>query len=561
MKKLLKSKIFWAIIVILVIILALYLRSVGKGKQVEYTIQEAKIGDIIQTVSATGKVKSASEIELNFKNAGKLAVLNIDTGQSVTAGQLLAQLKATDLAINVNKAKASLDEVKATLDKILAGSTSEDIAVSEAAVAKAETDLLNAQTDLTNTKATYSQALENERENVLVDADTALTKANISMQKVYDTLNYEGDANNFITSNSKLQLEVDNEYDKAVIKIDEAQLAYNLAKIDPQDDNIDQAITPTSAALSQVQETLDDLASLFDYVIITSVLTRSELDTLKTTINTERTTTNSSISTVQTAKQDLADARLDYQTKVEEAQNAVSVAQKSLAKAQADLDFKKAPARVEDVALYQARVKQSQAELQLAQDKYEDTILRAPINGVITEINFEIGEQTNLSQPAIKMLATENYEIEVDISESDIAKIEVGNKANITLDAFTDEQVFEGVVSKINPAQTEIQDVIYYRVTVSLQAQQPEGIVLYLGKIKPGMTANIEIQTAKKEKVLVIPLRAVKEKAGKRVVQVLENNQPREVEVVLGLRGDEGLVEVVSGLTEGMKVITFTKEK
>ncbi len=561
MKKLLKSKIFWAIIVILVIILALYLRSVGKGKQVEYTIQEAKIGDIIQTVSATGKVKSASEIELNFKNAGKLAVLNIDTGQSVTAGQLLAQLKATDLAINVNKAKASLDEVKATLDKILAGSTSEDIAVSEAAVAKAETDLLNAQTDLTNTKATYSQALENERENVLVDADTALTKANISMQKVYDTLNYEGDANNFITSNSKLQLEVDNEYDKAVIKIDEAQLAYNLAKIDPQDDNIDQAITPTSAALSQVQETLDDLASLFDYVIITSVLTRSELDTLKTTINTERTTTNSSISTVQTAKQDLADARLDYQTKVEEAQNAVSVAQKSLAKAQADLDFKKAPARVEDVALYQARVKQSQAELQLAQDKYEDTILRAPINGVITEINFEIGEQTNLSQPAIKMLATENYEIEVDISESDIAKIEVGNKANITLDAFTDEQVFEGVVTKINPAQTEIQDVIYYRVTVSLQAQQPEGIVLYLGKIKPGMTANIEIQTAKKEKVLVIPLRAVKEKAGKRVVQVLENNQPREVEVVLGLRGDEGLVEVVSGLTEGMKVITFTKEK
>ena len=559
MKKLIKSKIFWVVFVIFLVGGFISARFFGSEKKVEYVTQDVILGDLKQTVSATGKVKSATEIGLNFKNTGKLNILNVKVGDHVSGNQILAQLKATDLAINVNKALADLAEAKANLDKVRAGATKQDIAVLQATVAKAETDLTNAKTDLENTKKTYNQQLENETKNILVNANSALTKVNISLQKVYDTLYYEGDDNNFSTSNTNLYFKVKNGYIDSVNQIDEAQLTYNLAVLDQTDIKINNAVDKTLTALDLTSKTLDDLVSLFSYVITTSILTQSELDTLKTTINTERTTTDSSWSTIQSGKNDLADARLSYQTKVEEAQNNVSAAEKSLAKAQADLALKEAPARIEDITLYEARVKRAQADLELAQDKYGETIIHAPVAGVITDINTDVGEQTNLSEPVLVMLADGNYEIDVDIPESDITKIDLADQVKIFLDAFSADDIFQGVVTTINPAQTEIQDVIYYRVTVSLNNEQAEAIKPLLPKIKPGMTANVEIKTAEVNDVLIIPLRAVKDKNGVNSVEVLLAEKPKSVDVSLGLKGDDGLVEVKSGLKEGDKVITFVR--
>jgi len=559
-KKILKSKIFWAVIVILIIAGAIYFRTSSQGKKVEYVTETVKQGNIIQTVSATGKVKSASEIELNFKNSGKLNILKVKVGDIAKAGDILAQLKSSDLSIQVNRAYADLAEAKANLDKLKAGVTKEDEAVYQAAVGKAETDLANALADLANTKATYSQALDNEKQGILVDINSALTKANISLQKVYDTLHYQGNSNNFSTANTGLQGQVEDEYDLSLLEVDEAELAYNVANLNLIDEEINNAADLTLAALTQTSKTLNDLGALLDYVNINSILTQTNLDSLKTIINTERTTADSSFSTVQAGKQTLADARLNYQTKVEDAQNSIKVYEKNLAKAQADLDLKKAAARPEDVTLYEARVIKAQADLQLAQDKYDETIIRAPIAGVITDVNFDLGEQTSLSQPVITMLAVENYEIEVDIPESDIVKISVGDQTEITLDAFSADDKFKGAITTINPAQTEIQDVIYYRVTVTFIDEQPEAVKELMEKIKPGMTANVTVKTAEVNDVLIIPLRAVKEEAARRFVQILENNQPRSIDITTGLKGDDGLVEVKSGLSVGQEVITFTRE-
>ncbi|MFA6254653.1 MAG: efflux RND transporter periplasmic adaptor subunit [Patescibacteria group bacterium] len=561
MKKIIKSKIVWVIIIILVIAVGAYLKFGPKAKSVEYVTTEVKSGDIKQTVSATGKIKSASEIELNFKNTGKLAILNVKVGDTVTANQILAQLKATDLSIQVSSAQADLKEAQANLDKLKAGATTQDVTVSEAAVEKAQTDLANAQNDLVSTEDTYKQALVNERGSILVDIDSALTKSSIALQEVYDTLHFKGTSDNFSATNMGLEIKVNTGYDLASEKLDQTESVYNQTKLDPNnDDAIDSLIEESLVTVHNVSALLNDLSDLLNYVLVNTVLTQTELDTLKTTINTQRTTIDSSSSAVQTSKEDLADARLNYQTKVDAAQDAISVAEKNLAKAQADLNFKEAPARPEDITLYEARLNRARAELNLAQDKYEETIIRAPINGVITDINFNVGEQTNLSEPVIKMLAVENYEIEVDIPESDIVKISAGDKVEITLDAFSSNDIFQGVITTINPAQTEIQDVIYYRVTVTFQEDQPEPVSALMDKIKPGMTANVTVNTAFVKDVLIIPQRAVKDEGDKAVVQILENNQPKSVEVILGLKGDEGLVEVKSGLKIGDQVITFIRE-
>ena len=559
--KILKSKIFWFFLALLVIGGGLVYMIFGRqAKPVEYVTQEVKRGNVVQTVTATGKVKSHSEISLNFKNAGKLSVKNVKVGDAVKVNDVLAQLKATDLAINVQKAQAALTEARANLAKLKTGATQTDVAVSQAAVDKAAADLASSKDDLQNTKETYQQSLANTRLSLLSDIGAAITKGEISLQKIDDAINYEGSKANISFSDYVLEIKVENDFETAQLKMTAAAGSYAAAKTDLSDAKIDAAVDDSLSAITFLSQTLDNLAQLLTTTIITSTVTLADLDTLKTTNNTERTTTNTSLTTLQTDKNSLAVARLTYQTKVQAAENAVRAAERNLSSAQASLNYKIAPPRSEDITLYEVAVRRAEADLQLASDQYNDTILRAPIDGVITDVAYEIGEQTSLTVPVIKMLADEKYEVEVDIPESDIVKINTGDAVQITFDAFSSDDNFIGQVIKIDPAQTEIQDVIYYKVTVAISADQPEAVKALQDKIKPGMTANVTVSTARAENVLIIPLRSVKEENGRKIVEVLQEEKPVSVPVEIGLRGDEGLVEVKSGLTEGQLVITFVRE-
>jgi HlyD family secretion protein len=167
-------------------------------------------------------------------------------------------------------------------------------------------------------------------------------------------------------------------------------------------------------------------------------------------------------------------------------------------------------------------------------------------------VNYKIGEQATGAKPALKLMAEEGFELDLDVAETDIAKIQLNNPAAITLDAYGDGVKLEGRVSFIEPAETVIQGVIYYKVKINFVAPDIE--------IKPGMTATAEIVTARRDAVLQVPLRAVLEADdGRKYVKVLDGKQPREVDVKTGLVGDGGLVEVLSGVVEGDDIITFTK--
>ena len=81
----------------------------------------------------------------------------------------------------------------------------------------------------------------------------------------------------------------------------------------------------------------------------------------------------------------------------------------------------------------------------------------------------------------------------------------------------------------------------------------------YDSRFKDGMSADIDILLAEKKSVLQIPERALKDVEGKKFVQILENKKASEREVKTGMKGDGGMIEVVSGLREGEQVITSTK--
>jgi RND family efflux transporter MFP subunit len=191
-----------------------------------------------------------------------------------------------------------------------------------------------------------------------------------------------------------------------------------------------------------------------------------------------------------------------------------------------------------------------------------DSRLIAPLDGIVTQVNYEVGEQFGMGgKPAVSILVNNSFNIEVDIAESNISKIKVGDQADVTLDAFPDDFILKGIVSFIEPAQTLIADIVYYKVKIdfadlvaTLAQLETRGYVL-----KAGMTANVIITTDSRADTLTVPARAIIDKDGQSIVRVLVDKELQEVPVVTGLRGDEGMVEILSGIKPGDEVVTFVQ--
>ena len=134
----------------------------------------------------------------------------------------------------------------------------------------------------------------------------------------------------------------------------------------------------------------------------------------------------------------------------------------------------------------------------------------------------------------------------------------IGDRVLFTLDAFGDDQEFVGSVARIDPAQTEISGVVYYNTDIVIDEYTSS--TTSTPEIRPGMTANIEIDTDRSAGALVIPERAILEKNGLKIVRVLTNKETAnfvEREIRTGIRGNGGQIEILSGLAEGEEIITF----
>ncbi|HPI67462.1 MAG TPA: efflux RND transporter periplasmic adaptor subunit, partial [bacterium] len=306
--------------------------------------------------------------------------------------------------------------------------------------------------------------------------------------------------------------------------------------------------------LNKIATALADTLDVLGATTTSADLSETELDALKTNIKTRQTAINTANSTLQSAKASWLNKISYYEDLIASAENSVASAQKALTIAEAELLLKKKPAQSYDIKSAEARVAQASASLALARANFNDAIIVAPVDGTITKKNFSVGEQSLLTTPVLEMIGKTNLEIKVDIPESDIAKVQVGQEVEITLDAFGPDQKFMGQVVFVDPAETEIQDVVYYKVTVQFNDQTAIGV-------KPGMTANVTICTAKKDQVLVVPGRAVKSQNGDKYVTVLvdaKKNITADKTVIIGLKGNEG-IEIISGLQAGEEVITFVK--
>ncbi len=181
-------------------------------------------------------------------------------------------------------------------------------------------------------------------------------------------------------------------------------------------------------------------------------------------------------------------------------------------------------------------------------------ILHAPIDGQVVSMDARVGEVVTAGKIVARISKPQEFIIEARVPESDIAKVKVGMKAIVTFDAFSTSEKFAAEATDIDTAATVLQGVVSYVVKFRLSDADT--------RLKEGMTANIDIETAKRENVLIVPFRALFKEDGITYAEVRRGeNNFEKMEVATGLEGDEGVIEIVSGLKDGDEVTIGAKQK
>jgi HlyD family secretion protein len=188
------------------------------------------------------------------------------------------------------------------------------------------------------------------------------------------------------------------------------------------------------------------------------------------------------------------------------------------------------------------------AELARAELELDKAIIVAPFDGIVSDVIIKEGQQLsamNYVNPGISLVDPSEIKMNGVIDEVDISKVEVGQEAIITLDAFPDKEV-NGRVSFISQAGTVKAGVVSYKTTITLQNPDKE--------LRDGMSATADIVLKRHEDALLIPNRAIQGSFENPWVEVVVGEQTEEREITISL--SDGInTEVLSGLEEGEKVV------
>jgi HlyD family secretion protein len=259
--------------------------------------------------------------------------------------------------------------------------------------------------------------------------------------------------------------------------------------------------------------------------------------------------------------QDLVEAGVTARRDLDTAQAAVAQAAAQKQQALAQANQAKAQAQSSRSQLNQARAQaaQASASVQVASVNLENTIIRAPIDGIIVARNVDVGQTVaaSLQAPTLFLIANDLTRMQVlaDVDEADVGQLRQGTTVKFTVDAYPSD-TFSGSVSQIRLAPQTVQNVVTY--TAVIDVDNP-GM-----KLKPGMTANVTATVAEQQNVVTVPNAAlrfrpadadrVQSKAGSGMVYRIEGERLEPVRIHTGLT-DGVSTQVVSGdIHEGDQV-------
>jgi len=517
-----KTRIILGVVLIIIILILI---PILKPKKPVYELGNVIRSDVVQEISANGTVESTNEIDLKFKTAGTVERISTKVGNSVKKGAYLVALESGTVYSQYLQAQASYNQAKAKLDQLLAGVSDEEINV-------ADQILKNAQISFDDAKVKAENDLNQDYSNALVYLIGVSSKCNKAITDLKDIeKSYFSDSSSF----SKTFIEKRGQSEETFVI---AQKAVEDSTDDPTKENIDSALSKMWTTLQKTSEVLDYARTSMSDPSFKSVDAGD-----KTTITTNSGEINTVFLNVSNSQIEIANQKTTNQININSAENAYN-------KARVDLDKLVAKPREVDIAVYQADVDRYRANLNEYATKLRDASIIAPFDGVVAKIDAKIGETINTEKIVVILINPRGLQIEIDVPETDISKVNLDDSVEITLDAIS-EQTYFGQIIEMDSGKTLIDGVVYYKIKILFEGDNT--------KIKSGMSGDATIQTEKKDNILNVPQRAIVSKNGKKFVRILDGKDIIEKEVVTGLRGSKGEIEIISGLVEGEEIITYLK--
>ncbi|MDP5019070.1 MAG: efflux RND transporter periplasmic adaptor subunit [Dolichospermum sp.] len=415
-------------------------------------------------ISASGKVQPVQSVNISPKSPGLLADLNVEQGDTVQQGQIIARMDNSEIKMRILQYQANLAQAKAQLAESQAGTRPEEIAQAKARVAQAQAQL--------------SIVRDGNRLQEIQQAQAQVNSAKASVTLSQSRLKrYQDLAKNGAISQDSLEQYI-SENSKAKANLEEAQRRLSLLKIGNRNEDIQKQ----QAIVNQEREGLRKLEN---------------------------------------------------------------------------------GNRPEEIARLKAAVASAEAQLKQQQVQLEDTIIRAPFTGIITQryatlggyVSPAISASSNASATSTSIVAlARGLEVLANVPEVDISQIKQGQKVEILVDAYP-EEVFQGQVRLIAPEAVVDQNVTSFQVRVALNTGKD--------KLRSGMNVSeVTFIGNTVNNALLIPQEVIVTQSGKTGVWVADTkNKPEFRPVTIGANIDSQ-IQVLDGLKAGEKVfVELPKDK
>lgn len=509
---------------------------------------------LTEKVNATGKTQAAQMLDLAFEKSGKVARVYAQTGDSVKRGQTLIALESDDLVVNLHQVERSLENAQLALEKLKKPADDLSTIQAEDALAQAKQSKQKAEDDL---KKAYEDGF-NTAANAFLDLPTVMN----GLKDMLFTSAFGSSQWNIDFWYDNARTVYDN-YDKALSYRDDANNSYQAARIQ-YDKNFDDYKASSryadnaalEALLNETYDTTKSIATavknannLLDYY--EDKVTEGGSKKIPSWVAPQEAIYQASLDSYTAKTNAHLLNLLAIQRTIKNSRDAVVNAEQAVSEKEEAIRKLKEGADEFDIKSQEVRVKQAEDAVEGIQIQISKTVMRAPIDGIVTKQNLTAGENVSPGVPAVSLISQSKFEIDTYVSEADVAKIKIGDLAKITLDAYGGGIIFDAHITKIDPAETMVSGIAAYVVTLQFDNTDE--------RIKSGMTANINIETTKKENVIAVPENALITRGNDKIVLVEQGgNNPEERKVEVGIKGSNGYVEILSGLMEGDRIVDFS---
>jgi HlyD family secretion protein len=530
--KIFKSKKFYFALIILLIIGYFVYPRIFKKESARYVLGEVQRGNLEIKVSGTGEIIPIEEINVKSKVGGEIVNLNVQEGDKVYKGQILAKIDSRSLEKTIKDQEILIKNLELAIDS-----------------AKLNLEKLNFQYQNTLRGDDYNKAL-NQGILILNDFYNFYPGFIEDLRKIYFYKDFENYDNNlkyyesynpfFAGKSQKL------EFNYNILRTKYIELSDNFKNISNQNETKERIIKDSYDLVLATYDLVNEGREMVRYL-------KEDL-TLKNATHEKENIINNHFQKLTNYLNSLAQYKqnlFDIISKINSYHDIVD--NYNFDKKNLELSI-----RQKEIDLEQAKKK-----LNDLKEDLNDYYITAPFSGILSTLNIKKGDLIASNQ-IIGTIITNQKIANISLNEIDVAQVKVGQTSILTFDAFPDLKV-KGKIIEISTVGKEEQGVVSYGIKISLEKENKE--------IKPGMSVNAEIIVDRKENVLLVPNSAIKSDGMGKYVEVIKNyeikrrnsfkpvaisqNLIEKRYIKTGISNDE-FTEILEGLNEGEVIIIRT---